>query len=105
VGRVLASDAMTLAPRPAAAARLLVPMVLVLLAIPWSARPAAPGTGEAARVQPPAAVRFDGQILFLVRGSVEDLTPRMRATAIEERLRGLASSEEHPGRVRVVEGP
>lgn len=75
-------------------------------ALPGDAAAARPdGEGEAVRVMAPVPVRFDGRVLFFVRGAVADLTPKVRAANIERRLREIVDAPEPPGPVRVVEGP
>ncbi len=58
---------------------------------------------EAWKAQQPAPVRFDGRVLFYVRGGVADLTPDVRAARIEERLRQVGALAA-PGKARVEEG-
>jgi small-conductance mechanosensitive channel len=49
-------------------------------------------------------VRFDGKVLFQIRGGVGDITPADRARNIEARLRAIASADAPVGPPRVEDG-
>lgn len=58
------------------------------------------------RWQAPARVpvRFDGKVLFHVRGGVGEITPADRARKIEARLRAIASADAPVGPAKVKDG-
>jgi small-conductance mechanosensitive channel len=49
-------------------------------------------------------VRFDGKVLFQVRGGIGDITPADRARNIEARLRAIASADAPVGSPHVEDG-
>jgi small-conductance mechanosensitive channel len=49
-------------------------------------------------------VRFDGKVLFQIRGGVGDITPADRTRNIEARLRAIAAADAPVGPPRVEEG-